>query len=109
MEHLITREITAAKYSLISFEQRRCQGEEFTLLNQQHELPKSSSPRNFCPFFDPDSNIMRVGGRLRNSEFNELRKFPLFMPKESPLVSLMIRHFHEKTFHGGGQLTHASI
>ena len=88
---------------------RRCQAEVFTLLRQQKELPKSSSLRNLCPFFDLDSNTLRVGGPLGNSEFIELKKFPLFIPKASPLVSLIIRHFHEETLHGGGQLTHAVI
>ena len=94
---------------MISYEQRSCQAEEFILLKQQKELQKSSSLRNLCPFFDPDSNTLRVGVRLGNSEFNELKKFPLFIPKASPLVSLIIRHFHEETLRGGGQLTHAAI
>ena len=109
MKYLTIQEITAAKHALISYEQRRCQAEVFTLLRQQKALPKSSSSRNLCPFFDLDSNTLRVGGPLGNSEFIELKKFPLFIPKASPLVSLIIRHFHEETLHGGGQLTHAVI
>ena len=46
---------------------------------------------------------------LGNSNLNELKKFPLLIPKDSSLVPLIVRHFHEETLHGGGQLTHSAI
>ena len=52
---------------------------------------------------------MPVGGRMGNSNFNELKKFQLFIPKGSPLVPLITRHFHEKILHGGRLLTNTAI
>ena len=103
------QEIIAAKLELIAMEQRQFCCQEFNLLMQQQELAKSSNLRNLCPFYDPDSKTLRVGGRLGNSNLTELKKFPVLVPKESLLVPLIICHFHEMTLHGGGQLTHAVI
>ena len=75
----------------------------------QKELSKFSNLRNLCPFYDPDAKALPVGGRLGNSNLNELKKFPLLIPKESSLVPLIVRHFHEETLQCGGQLTHSAV
>ena len=68
----------------------------------QKELSKFSNLRNLCPFYE-DAKALRVGGRLGNSNLNELKKFPLLIPKESSLVPLIVRHFHKETLHGWGK------
>ena len=95
-------EISSASNDLISMEQRRFQKQDFNFLMQQKELSKFSKLRNLCPFYDPHANALWVGGRLGNSNLNELKKFPLLIPKESSLVPLIVPHFHEETLYGGG-------
>ena len=106
---LTATDLSNANFRMISFEQKRYFSEEFNLLKNQEELPKSSNMRNLTPFYDAEFDVLRVGGRMGNSNFNELKKFPLLIPKGSPLVPLIIRHFHEETLHGGGLLTNAAI
>ena len=54
---------------------------------------------------DKEFNVIRVGGRLGQSPYCENKKFPVLISKNSSLVPLIIRHFHEASLHGGGQLT----
>lgn len=52
------------------------------------------------PFLD-DNGILRVGGRLRNSQLNYDQKHPILLPKRSHLSTLLIHHYHDKYFHVG--------
>ena len=102
-------ELSDAKHSLISLEQNRFFRGELKLLKDEQQLSKSSNLRNLCPFYDPDYNALRVGGRLGNSSYHELKKFPFLIPTNSHLAPLLVRHFHEETLHGGGQMTQAAL
>ena len=93
----------------MSYEQQKLLNEEFSLLQQGGELPKNSPYISLCPFFDKDFNVIRVGGRLANSDNDSLKKFPLLLPKTSSLVPLIIRYFHEATLHGGDSMTLAAL
>ena len=62
-------------------------------------LPVDSSSRriknnshllSLSPFFDED-NVICVGGRLANSPYSLDKKFPIMIPKTSPLAGLLIR------------------
>ena len=37
---------------------------------RMEELPKSSNMRNLTPFYDAEFDVLRVGGRMGNSNFN---------------------------------------
>ena len=94
---------------MISFEQKRFFSEEFTLLKSQEKLPKTSNMRSLTSFYDAEFDVPQITRSNGHSNFNELKKFPLLIPKSSPLVPLKIRHFHEEVLHGGGFLTNAAI
>ena len=49
--------------------------------------------------------MIRVGGRLANSPYIIDRKFPVLIPRKSPITEMLIREAHEKNLHGGPQLT----
>ena len=51
------------------------------------------------PFVD-DYGLLRVGGRLRNSNLVHEEKHPVIIPK-STLALLLVRHHHEEVAHGG--------
>ena len=48
--------------------------------------------------------MIRVGGRLANSPYKIGQKFPVFIPRKSPITEILIRKAHEKNFDGGPQL-----
>ncbi|XP_075162888.1 uncharacterized protein LOC142235521 [Haematobia irritans] len=45
--------------------------------------------------------LVRVGGRLLNSDLPEDMKFPFLLPKSDPFVKVMINHFHQSNYHAG--------
>ena len=77
---------------------------ELNCLKVKGELSKTSKLLNLSPFFDKDYDLLRVGGRLSQSNYPTDKKFPILVSKKSDLVSLLIRKYHEDTLHGGGQL-----
>ena len=78
---------------MIFFEQKKFFPEEDALLKNQEELSKTSNLRNLPPFYSAEFDVLRVGGRMGNSNFNEIENFPLLIPNGSPLVPLIVRHF----------------
>ena len=43
--------------------------------------------------------ILRVGGRLGNGPFQPESKHPMILPKSHPVVTLIIRHYHQVSGH----------
>ena len=60
------------------------------------------------PFLD-NQGILRVGGRLKNSNLTFSEKHPLILPKESPTSLSIVLFYHEKVFHAGRGITLNSI
>ena len=56
------------------------------------------------PFTD-DEGLLRVGGRLRNSEQPSQIKFPIILPKQSAVTQRIIEWFHKKVQHSGRSTT----
>lgn len=70
---------------------------------------KSSKLKYLNPFLDTQQ-IIRVGGRLKNShQFPEGRKFPIVLPDACHVTKLLIKLEHERLFHAGPQLTLSSL
>ena len=66
--------------------------------NAKRKVPKWLATLD--PFKDENS-ILRVGGRLRNSEQEGEIKFPIIMPKKGMLTRRMVEWFHMKVGHSG--------
>ncbi|XP_075167713.1 uncharacterized protein LOC142239838 [Haematobia irritans] len=45
--------------------------------------------------------LIRVGGRLLNSDLPQDMKFPFLLPKSDPFVKVMVNHFHQSNYHAG--------
>ncbi|XP_045456928.1 uncharacterized protein LOC123666956 [Melitaea cinxia] len=52
------------------------------------------------PFLD-DAGMLRVGGRLRNSQLPYGARHPLLLPKDGPFVRLLVTYHHLKNAHAG--------
>ena len=98
-----------AELVLIRNEQKRLMKAEISLLSQDLPLPSRHPFLPLTPFWDNNLKILRVGGRIGQSSLPELKKLPILVPRNSPLVSLIISFYHEKTLHGGCQLTMFTI
>lgn len=49
-------------------------------------------------------NILRVGGRLKNSEFSYEQCYPILLPSQHPFTKLLINYEHIKHVHAGPSL-----
>ena len=56
------------------------------------------------PFVD-DDGILRVGGRLRRASLSDDMKFPIILPRNSHVTTLIVRYFHARTSHQGKTMT----
>ena len=57
-----------------------------------------SSLYQLDPFVD-DDGILRVSGRLRRASLSDDMKFPIILPRNSHVTTLIVRYFHERTSH----------
>jgi len=77
-------------------------------LTDREAIPKSSPLFRLRPFLG-DDGLLRLGGRLELSPLEYSAKHPLILPRSSELTLLLIADFHERTLHGGVQLTLSSL
>ena len=75
---------------------------EFEVLKQNKGLARKSTLRALAPFFGEDKQILRVGGRLANSNSYHMEfKFPIIVPRRSIINAPLIRETHLQCLHGG--------
>lgn len=76
----------------------------------QQEMQRKSNCKlsSLSPFLDT-KGLIRVGGRLELSTLSYEEKHPLLIPNNCHLAVLLIKEAHEKTLHGGVQLTLSTI
>ena len=71
---------------------RRFQG-EINAMNMEKirlSLKKSSTIFNLDPFMGVDA-LIRVGGRLKHSHFNNSCKHPVLLPKQEKITDLVLK------------------
>ncbi|XP_037940331.1 uncharacterized protein LOC119673165 [Teleopsis dalmanni] len=88
--------------------------QKVNLCNDYHNLeckkPISCSSKllSLSPFLE-DHGLIRVGGRLKNSNLDFNAQHPIILPKHHPLTASIINHFHRKMLHAGPQSLLASM
>ena len=96
-------ELRDAIRTLVKLSQLECFASEHKRLSRSQEIDKSSSLASLSPFID-HHNIIRVGGRLQNSELSFDQKHPPVLDPHHSLTKSIIRYFHKIHFHAGPQL-----
>ncbi|KAK3103260.1 hypothetical protein FSP39_017922 [Pinctada imbricata] len=81
---------------------------EKDILKDSKSISKDSRLSKLDPTLD-DNDILRVGGRLRHSEFDLAERSPILMPGEHRVSLLIVLHFHEQTHHQGRHITEGAI
>ncbi|XP_011883910.1 PREDICTED: uncharacterized protein LOC105571052 [Vollenhovia emeryi] len=81
---------------------------ELKTISRGQQFKKSHPLTRLTAFID-QHGILRVGGRLRAANLDLDSKHQVILPKESHLAQLIIRDAHERTLHGGTQLTSAYL
>ena len=79
---------------------------ELCELSSKKQVSNSSPLCRLNPFVHKNG-LLRVGGRIINSDVSYDTKHPIVLPssKKCHLVLLLVRHYHEKTLHQGRGIT----
>ena len=92
-----------SEVQLIKFVQEKRFSAELKALRRRNKdvtMPRSSKIKQLDPFLNRN-DIICVGGRLRRSFLNELKKQPIILPKGEEVSNLIIQHCHIRCAHGG--------
>ncbi|GFS99904.1 retrovirus-related Pol polyprotein from transposon TNT 1-94 [Trichonephila clavipes] len=97
---LTSQEVSHVENWLIHSLHEREFYEEMRKLLAGEPIPMKSKLTPLNVFLD-ESNIIRVGGRLANSNLNEKAKFPMILPSRNVLTDIILSHYHKKYLHAG--------
>lgn len=93
---------------LIKLSQQQAFSSEYNCLLKNRPLPSKSKLLCLNPFLDKEG-IIRVGGRIRNSDYQFDKKHPIILCPKHKLTTLIMRYEHLKLYHCGPQHLLASI
>lgn len=105
---LVVRELEDATLVLIKLVQSQGFSDDIRSLKATNTVKSTSRLKSLNPFIDK-FEILRVGGRLRNSKLTHDSKHPILIPHNHTLTTLIIRYEHLRNLHSGPQATLASV
>lgn len=97
---LSTEEISNAKIRLIKCAQKSMFSSEISALEKLTALSKGHKLKSLAPFLD-SNGVLRVGGRLHESDFSYNSKHPIILDKSHPISRLIAKYLHKKYLHVG--------
>ena len=97
---LTVTELENAEVRLYKMHQSCLMRTELTSLTAGKPVPKSSPLQKLNPLLDKNG-VIRVGGRLTQSELPYGQRHPVVIHHKSPLARLLILHLHRKHMHAG--------
>ncbi|XP_075158009.1 uncharacterized protein LOC142231279 [Haematobia irritans] len=92
-------EIHQAKLILLKHAQKAFE-DDLNQLKHNRAIRTHSNILKLTPFVD-QNGLLRVGGRLRNSELAVGTQNPIILPKTSRITLLILQDLHEKYLHPG--------
>lgn len=91
---------------VISLVQRTVFEHEWKALSKGQDITCKSKLQSLNPYIA--DNVIRVGGRLRNSSLSMNQKHPVLLPRDGHITQLIIAHCHKEISHQGrGQTLNA--
>lgn len=104
---ITSREIDESLSLVIKYEQQKCMKDVIHSLQCKQNV-NNQHYNSLCPFID-DKGLVRVGGRLQNSNVPYAQKHPIILPKGSRIIQLIVNSEHLKNLHAGPRLILSSI
>ena len=99
----VRRKVDPNSPVLSTFERLK-DAEVFILKLAQHQYLDEEKIEQFSPFIDKDG-LVRVGGRIDKAKFSYGVKHPVILPKKTHVSLLIVRHYHELSYHQGRGIT----
>jgi hypothetical protein len=105
---LSREELDSALLKIIKKAQEAEFASELKCLQEKNPLPRKSKLLQLDPFLDA-RGVLRVGGRLKNSNLSENQKHQVILPHQHPLTTLIIQNCHFTNLHAGFQLLWSTL
>ncbi|XP_025764213.1 uncharacterized protein LOC109202672 [Oreochromis niloticus] len=105
---LTVDELNQAQNLVIRAVQQDVYAEEIKCVQKHEKLPKTSPLKTLDPYLDKEG-LLRVGGRIRDSNISQGEKNPLIVPGHHHVAALLIKHYHEQTQHQGRLFTEGAV
>ena len=102
---LLAQELENAKLQILRDHQTQFFTNEIEVLQHRKDLPSNHKFNNLNPFVDGDSKLLRVGGRLYQTEMDGNQKHQILIKADSHLTTLLLRYHHHVCLHAGPQCT----
>lgn len=100
---MTSNELKTSLYLTVNSIETQHISSEIELLGSHQELTNKQM-RKLTPFLD-NVNLLRVGGRLSQSELPYDQKHPLLLPSRNRIVNLMLKQEHVHLGHAGPHTT----
>lgn len=94
-------ELRKAKFKLVSLVQKQSFAVVIKQIQKAGSVNGPSKLRDINPFIDKINGMMRVRGRLRNSNIPYIKRFPMLLPSTHPLTKLIVQPVHSENLHSG--------
>lgn len=106
--HFSSAEIERATHFIVKSVQSYSFAQEIKDLRAGKGVNKKSSIANLDPFLD-NKQILRVGGRLRNTNLPYSHKHPILLSNSHYITELLVNYSHIKQLHAGAQATLSAL
>lgn len=104
--HISPLEFENALIVILKLVQNEAYSEEVEALSSGLGVSKNSKIHSLNPFMNSTDKLLRVSGRLGNAiHLNYDQKFPIILPKDHVVSTLIVRHAHLSSVHGTQQDT----
>ena len=101
---LSAKEVEEALDMLYRRSQKQYFSKEIQKLENHQDLPHKSPLAPVCPYLD-ENGVLRVGGRLQNSELAVAATHPVILHRKSQLARLLAEQIHQRALHAGPATT----
>lgn len=104
LDSITADDLTQAEKEVIRLVQVQSFKEDIARLQNGDGVKRSSPLFKLHCFVDKDG-LLRVGGRLRNTDLDYDYKHPAVLPRDGHITQLVVAHCHEKIRHQGRGMT----
>jgi hypothetical protein len=104
---LTVKDLQLSKSGLLRRAQEDAFEKEIACLSKGVDIPHKSKLRSLSPYLK--DGLIRVGGRLQNSNVPCEQKHPIVLPSNNPITTLIFNDCHKRMLHCGPQLLLAEL
>ena len=101
LDELTAEELQVAETYWLKQVQEEYYHEELTRLKSGNMVKKDSKISQLSPILDEETGLMKMKGRIQNSNLTEEEKHPVILPHQSHIVRLLVEDTHRKQMHSG--------